>query len=150
MNDAGAKRFRSQLNGYNRDDVNNYIKETDLGHAEELEKAQAKATAAEEELAGIRDGMDALLAGKAALEEAAGAKDARIRELEEKLADLEAEREISARELKEKTEELDALNRNAASLAESVAHLRDEQKTTKCWLKRGWGAAETTFGLRGM
>ena len=33
----GARRFRTQLGGFNKDDVNGYIKETDLKHAAELE-----------------------------------------------------------------------------------------------------------------
>ena len=36
MNQKETKIFRSQIGGFNRDDVNNYIKETDLKHSSEV------------------------------------------------------------------------------------------------------------------
>ena len=81
MNDNEIKMFRSQIGGFNRDDVNEYIKSTDLKHAEEIdglkaslaeavqkaseaaeaaEAAEAKALGAEEAAKVIRDERDAL------------------------------------------------------------------------------------------
>ena len=58
----GARRFRTQLGGFNKDDVNGYIKETDLKHAAELEAVSAErdalranAASAEEELSALTE-----------------------------------------------------------------------------------------------
>ena len=41
MNKETIPMFRSALGGFNRDDVNNYIKETDQKHADELAELTA-------------------------------------------------------------------------------------------------------------
>ena len=50
MNDESARRFRTQLGGYHKEDVNRYIKETDLRHTEALEAARQAAACAQSAL----------------------------------------------------------------------------------------------------
>ena len=46
----GARRFRSQLGGYNKDDVNEYIKETDLKYTAEAESLREEIGTLREEI----------------------------------------------------------------------------------------------------
>lgn len=91
MANAKTKMFRSQMGGFNRDDVNNYIKETDLKHSEEI-------NALKEKIACLTENVNTLSERYAALEETSNAV---ITEKDEALAViLEKENEIAETEKK--------------------------------------------------
>ena len=131
MNDGSARRFRTQLGGYHKDDVNQYIKETDLRHEEELADAKKTAEDAQRELS---DALEKIAALEAEAE-------SRAAELEEKAAACEAAQTklsecrmaFDNEEAAHATlrEEFDALSRNAESLAQSLSHLREESSPQK-------------------
>jgi len=52
---ASTKMFRNSLSGYNKEDVNKYIRETDSAHAEELEVLRADAAKAEAKIAELTE-----------------------------------------------------------------------------------------------
>ena len=96
----GARRFRTQFSGYNKDDVNDYIKETDLKHASALEAAEAERESLKKEAEEAREKADAYDALKAEFDaptanaESLAATLARLRtekeEAEGKISELES------------------------------------------------------------
>ena len=63
MAGKGAKMFRTQMGGFNKDDVNNYIKDTDLKHSLEIEKLTEKIAKLEAEIATVNEKCAALTEG---------------------------------------------------------------------------------------
>ena len=104
--------FRSALGGYNKEDVNRFIKETDLANSAKEQEFAAKLSALEEE-------RDALNAAKAALEEELKA----ARELndanEKKLAEQSAE-------LEKKTAEILSQNTEIKDLQKHIGIYKDQ------------------------
>ena len=93
-----SKIFRSQIGGFNRDDVNNYIKESDMKYAEEISAARADADELRTKLdEAVRNAEETALAKSAAdelvqkLEAEVSAKDEKICELIELLDKKRAE-----------------------------------------------------------
>ena len=120
MNEANGKRFRSKFGGFNRDDVNNYIMETDLRHAEEIEALKKDAEAAAAETAQIRERTLSLESELEGLREAAAESGRRAQELDAELASLRAELGNRDAALGEKNALLEEKN---ALLAEKEAAL---------------------------
>lgn len=99
---SDTKIFRSQIGGFNRDDVNNYIKETDLKHSAEIEALRAEIA----ELAKKNEEIDALKAEKNELEAKLGESEASKNNLLIKLSAAEKASVIKADELAAKEKEL--------------------------------------------
>ncbi|MBQ8185447.1 MAG: hypothetical protein IJ037_01085 [Clostridia bacterium] len=132
----GKTAFRSALGGYNREDVNAYIKETDLRHAAETEelnqalaKAQAEserqkeaAQAAEVQLNAVRAQSNADMI---AASELTKAKDGEIAELTKRLNLLKAETDAQANVINSLREEKSALS---AQLSEAKNAAESEKK----------------------
>ena len=117
----GAKSFRSALGGYNREDVNGYIKETDLKHAAELEEMKKALDEAKAESAGYAASVQAAVLERDAARERAHAdmiaaaeltraKDVEIAELTKRLNLLKAETEAQANVISSLREEKSALS----------------------------------------
>ena len=117
MNDAGARKFRSQLGGYHKEDVNRYIKETDLRHAEETEALRQEAESLRAEVESIRAGQESA--------------ERKAEELRSAAAEFDAIRAGKDAEIEALRAELEALNRNAESLAATVSALREENTALK-------------------
>lgn len=142
-----TKLFRSQMNGFNRDDVNNYIKETDLKHSEEinalklqLDELKAKVDELSAQCIGLEDANKTLVSDKDEALATLGEKDTKIAELEKK-ADfykVEAEAQINVmNELKIENKRLaaeleSASTSDASSLSDEIARLTalNEEKDT--------------------
>ena len=67
MAGKGAKMFRTQMGGFHKDDVNNYIKDIDIKHSEEIEKLTEKIAKLEAEIASYNEKCSALMEGNARL-----------------------------------------------------------------------------------
>ena len=124
----GARRFRSQLGGYNKDDVNGYIKETDLKHAAEADALREEITALREEL----EQKEAAL--QSAAEEAEAARKTAEDRVSELTAALEQEKTVSAEAERRRTEqkaaaesELWKLREKAEALSSDLLALRGEK-----------------------
>lgn len=115
------KLFRSQMGGFNREDVNNYIKETDLKHAEEISSLTAK-------LDEITAKVDALTQQYAALEEA----NQKLTEEKDEAVLLakEAEDALSAKnaEIADVTKKLDFYKSEAEAQINVMNNLKTENK----------------------
>ncbi|MBE6616755.1 MAG: hypothetical protein E7627_02245 [Ruminococcaceae bacterium] len=145
MSSETTKMFRTQMGGFNRDDVNNYIKETDLKHSEEisalrsqLDEIESKVNDLATQCIDLEEVSNSLISEKeAALKradeaiEALSEKDKLIAELEKK-ADFyksEAEAQINVmNELKIETKRLaaeleSANNADTDSTADEIARL---------------------------
>ena len=106
----GARRFRTQFSGYNKDDVNDYIKETDLKYASALEAAEAERESLKKEVEEAREKADAYDALKAEFDaltanaESLAATLARLRtekeEAEGRISDLESRASQSDKEIR--------------------------------------------------
>ena len=81
---ASTKMFRNSLSGYNKEDVNKYIRETDSAHAEELEALRADAAKAESKIAELTEQNKSLTEGNQALEAEATSLRAEKAEIEER------------------------------------------------------------------
>ena len=97
------KKFRGHLGGFNKSDVNNYIKKTDMLHSAEIEElnskldeAEKKAKAIEDEKSGLSVAFDTLAEKTRALENEKNALSAENKSLRERIASLEAELHNSA------------------------------------------------------
>ena len=62
-----AKMFRTQMGGFNKEDVNSYIKETDLRHSEELLGLKSRISELEAEVSTLNEKCSALKEGNALL-----------------------------------------------------------------------------------
>ncbi len=133
-----AKMFRSQMGGFNKDDVNNYIKETDLKHAEEIdglkstiESIKADVASLTERCASLESANARLVSEKAEIDALLTEKDAQIADIAKKLDfyKSEAEAQINVMnnlktENKRLASELEAAaNNNTSSLDEEIARL---------------------------
>ena len=72
------KKFRGHLGGFNKDDVNNYIRKTDMRHSAEIEElnakieeSQSKIAALEEEKASLSEAIEMLVEKSKILEDSA-------------------------------------------------------------------------------
>ncbi len=101
---ANIKMFRNSLSGYNKEDVNNYIKETDLAHAEAIEALRAEASKANEQLEELTE-QNKTLSKKVFIAEAeAGALRAEKAEIEERDAQINDK-------IRKYTDEIDTLKK---------------------------------------
>ncbi len=142
----GTKTFRSALGGYNRDDVNGYIKETDLKHAAELEELQKALNTTKEEAAGYAAAVQSAIAERDAAKERAHAdmiaaaeltkaKDGEIAELTKRFNLLKAETEAQTNVINSLREEKSALSaqiEESKTKAEVVRKEADEKLRTVC------------------
>ncbi|MBQ7599094.1 MAG: hypothetical protein IJU57_00275 [Clostridia bacterium] len=110
--------FRSQIGGFNRDDVNNYIKETDIKYSTQIEGLKADLAKASATISNLKAEKEALLREK---EEASGILEEAKRKAEES--------ENSAKEigilLSGKDIELGQAKDRIAELEEKVAELEN-------------------------
>lgn len=163
----GTKTFRSTLGGYNREDVNTYIKETDLKHAEELEALKKFLDAAKEESANRaaalqsalleRDAANAQVKAEMnAAAELSKAKDSEIAELTKRLNLLKAETEAQNNVINSLREEKSTLSaqieedRMAAVSAQKEADekLRTVRAEYEAQLVQAGAQQETVAELR--
>ena len=103
---ASTKMFRNSLSGYNKEDVNKYIRETDAAHAEELEALRAEVSAAEAKIAELTEQnktVSDILSATTAEVEALRTEKAEIEERDAQLAEL----------LRKDMEEIDALKKES-------------------------------------
>ena len=133
----GAKSFRSALGGYNREDVNGYIKETDLKHAAELEEMKKALDDAKAESAGYAASFQAAVLERDAARERAHAdmiaaaeltkaKDGEIAELTKRLNLLKAETEAQANVISSLREEKSALSAQIDESRDTVEKAKKE------------------------
>lgn len=100
---AAAQRFRSAFNGFNRDDVVNYIEYLNNRHAAQLDQLntqlqEAKGAVSADAAADLQAQLDAALARCAELEEKLNVKEATVsKELEAYRRAEEAERKANER-----------------------------------------------------
>ncbi len=173
MNDNEIKMFRSQIGGFNRDDVIQYIKESDRKHADETaalkasleeakreaaeakeaaESAEAKALGAEEAAKVIRDERDALSASlkdtEARLsetEKSLGENAAAYNELSKKMDFYKTQSEAQVRVI----ENLRKESADAASSAEranlELAEIHERLAETEKQLKEKEAALSEAF-----
>ena len=100
---AATQRFRSAFNGFNRDDVVNYIEYLNNQHVAKVNQLnnqlqEAKGAVSLEEMAELQEKLDAALARCAELEEQLQVKEASVgRELEAYRRAEEAERKANER-----------------------------------------------------
>lgn len=87
MAGKGAKMFRTQMGGFNKDDVNNYIKDTDLKHSLEIEKLTEKIAKLEAEIATVNEKCAALTEGNKLLVEEKNLAAEAVLEAEAAIAD---------------------------------------------------------------
>lgn len=111
MANKDDKMFRSHLGGFNRKDVNNYIKETDMNHSAQLEELTAQ----------LGDAAAQLEESKNALEAANNQKECLI----ESVSMLSDKAEKLAAENAELTEETTALKSAKLNLAKENASLKE-------------------------
>lgn len=103
---ASTKMFRNSLSGYNKEDVNKYIRETDAAHAEELEALRAEVSAAEAKIAELTEQnktVSDILSATTAEVEALRTEKAEIEERDAQLAEL----------LRKDMEEIDSLKKES-------------------------------------
>ncbi|MBE6625838.1 MAG: hypothetical protein E7628_01475 [Ruminococcaceae bacterium] len=86
-----TKMFRTQMGGFHKDDVNNYIKETDLRHSEELENLKIKIGELNAEIANLSDKCAALAEGNALLLEEKNNAEIAVRDTEAVIGEKNAE-----------------------------------------------------------
>jgi len=163
----GSKTFRSALGGYNREDVNAYIKETDLKHAAELEELKKALDAAKAESAGFAASVQAAVLERDAARERAHAdmiaaaeltkaKDGEIAELTKRLNLLKAETEAQVNVINSLREEKSALsaqideNRNAVENTKKDAEEKIRAIRSECEAKlaEAEGQQEAAAALR--
>lgn len=135
----GKTAFRSQLGGYNREDVNAYIKETDLKHAAELEDMKQALETIQTETDRQRDAAQSAIAERDAIRaqsnadmiaaaELTKAKDAEIAELNKRLHLMKAETDAQTNVINSLREEKSALS---AQLDETKAAAEKENKAAE-------------------
>lgn len=118
---SDTKMFRSQIGGFNRDDVNNYIKETDLKHSAEIEALNQKIA----ELSEKADELNSLNDSLSQLEAKLAVAENERNTLSVKLTAAEKASVIKANELAEKEKELaDTLKSVAFYKSESEAQIK--------------------------
>ena len=118
------KKFRGHLGGFNRQDVNNYIKETDMNHSAEVDGLNAQLTDAEQKTAEVLQKLEMIEEEKSSLAES-------IELLAEKADKLEAEKAESEEEITAlKSAKLNLAKENA-SLKEMISSLEEELENAK-------------------
>ena len=123
---ANNQHFRSALNGFNREDVVNYIEYLNNRHNAQLEQLntqlqEAKGTVAPDVVFALQAKLDAALARCAELEKKLGANDvSAIKELEAYRRAEEAERKANARAHEIYAQAQSVLN-GATTMAEAAA-----------------------------
>ncbi len=133
----GGKAFRSALGGYNRDDVNEYIKSADLRHAAELDELKKSLEEAKTECAGYaasvqtaiaeRDGArERAHADMIAAAELTKAKDGEIADLTRRFNLLKAESEAQTNVISSLRDEKSALSAETAELKAAADLLKKE------------------------
>jgi len=149
----GSKTFRSALGGYNREDVNAYIKETDLKHAAELEELKKALDAAKAESAGFAASVQAAVLERDAARERAHAdmiaaaeltkaKDGEIAELTKRLNLLKAETEAQVNVINSLREEKSALSAQIDENRNAVENTKKDAEENKIALTRAEADAE--------
>ena len=132
----GARRFRTQFGGYNKDDVNDYIKETDLKYASALEAAEAERESLKKEAEEAREKADAYDALKAEFDaltanaESLAATLARLRtekeEAEGRISELESRAAQSDEEIRTANADLESLRAELEAAKSGGEALRAE------------------------
>lgn len=148
MDNNGNKMFRSAIGGFNRDDVNNYIKSIDQKHAEEIETLNDKLTSTENEITDLNNIIITLKNEKSETE-------ARITAISDDLAKaidnnnaLNADLSSSEEEISALKEEIDRL-RNEAEISNSkisdLTNALDNEKAENVKLKNNEIALTDSF-----
>ena len=124
MANKDDKMFRSHLGGFNRKDVNNYIKETDMNHSAQLEEMTAQLNDAAAQLEESKSALAAVHEEKESLIES-------VSLLAEKAEKLTAENaELTEETTALKSAKLNLAKENA-SLKEMISSLQSELETAK-------------------
>lgn len=123
MDNNGNKMFRSAIGGFNRDDVNNYIKTIDQKHSEELEALNGNIAAKENEITDLNNTI-------ASLNEEKSESEARIKEISDRLSEEIEKNNVQGNELgsckteiSELLEKIDKLQAEAAKASSEIEEL---------------------------
>ena len=120
------KNFRSALGGYNKDDVNQFIKETDLAFSAKEQEFTAKLAALEEELAAANNRNNEYCEKIAAQDAELAKQSADIAAQTTEIADLEKHLGIYKDQANAQNIVIEALKNEAASLREKISSAEEQ------------------------
>lgn len=128
-------RFRTQIGGYNKDDVNKYIKENDLKYSAQLDEINNTVTSLQSELGEIsaehEKELDSLREGLASAEEEKSRSVRELAEIREKYDCLKRDFEAQSGVINSMTDDLAAeIEKNSVS-AKKIASLENECSENK-------------------
>ncbi len=121
---ANAKMFRNSISGYNREDVNKYIKETDVAHAEETAALKSELEALGEKLGDALARIETLDSEKASLEGEIEALRAGEAEINAKLEGIRKEADFYKAESQAQLAVIATLKGEKADLASELDELK--------------------------
>lgn len=154
MNTAGGKKFRNAINGYNKEDVNQYIMEADRQVRDSLEETEDRLRAAEGENRKLTEERDTLKGQledlskekaamasdwaeeKARLEKAAADSAEKAERATKAWEEMTAQAEEKAREAEREREKAEALEKSLAEYQASLAGLETMGKEEAEALRR--------------